>query len=83
MGTNKLTCIKYTCASCKVAFDILEFFATQYSVIFLQLTWMGDTIELVYHVTLWNLNSFFSNLCWCGPLHSDFPGDVAYACTNI
>jgi hypothetical protein len=20
---------------------------------------------------------------WCGPLHLAFPGDVAYACTNI
>ena len=32
-------------------------------------TWMSDTIELVLHVTLWNLNSFSSHFCWCGPLH--------------
>jgi hypothetical protein len=22
-------------------------------------------------------------MVWCGPLHLDFPGDVANACTNI
>jgi hypothetical protein len=22
-------------------------------------------------------------MVWCGPLHLAFPGDVAYACTNI
>ena len=46
-------------------------------------TWMRDTIELVQHVTLWNLNSFSSHLClvWFTPL--GLPGDAAYACTNI
>ena len=34
-------------------------------------------------MTLWNLNSFFSHLRWCGPLHLAFRSDVAYACTNI
>ena len=24
-----------------------------------------------------------SHLRWCAPLHLTFPGDVAYACTNI
>ena len=49
----------------------------------LQPTWMRDTIELVQHVTLWNSNSLFSHLRWCGPLHLAFLGTVAYACTNI
>ena len=40
------------------------------------LTWMQHTIELVYHVTRWNLNSLFSHLRWCGLLHVAFPGDV-------
>ena len=48
----------------------------------LQLTWMHDIVELVWHVTLWNLNSLSSHLCWCGPLHF-FPDNVAHACTNI
>ena len=47
------------------------------------LTWMRDTKELVYHVTLWNLNSLTSHLRWCGPLQLAFLGDAAYACTNI
>ena len=34
-------------------------------------------------MTLWNLNSFSSHLHWCGPLHLVFPGNVAYASTNI
>ena len=34
-------------------------------------------------MTPWNLGSFSSHLRWCGPLHMAFPGDVAYACTNI
>ena len=46
-------------------------------------TWMHDSIDSVWHVTLWKLNSFSSHLCQCGPLHLAFPGDVAYACTNI
>ena len=50
---------------------------------FVVFTWMRDTVELVQHVTLWNLNAFSSHLHWCGPLHLPFPGDVAYACTNI
>ena len=44
---------------------------------------MRGTRELVQHVTLWNLNSFSSRLCWCGPLHLAFLGEVADACTNI
>ena len=44
---------------------------------------MSDTIELVSHVTLRNLNSFSSHLRWWGPLHLASQGDVAYACTNI
>ena len=50
---------------------------------FVVLTWMHDTIDVVQHVTPWNLNSFSSHLRRCGPLHSAFPYDVAYACTNI
>ena len=50
---------------------------------FVVLIWMCDTIELVQHVILLILNSFSSHLRWCGPLHLAFPGDVAYACTNI
>jgi hypothetical protein len=29
------------------------------------------------------LNSLCYHLCWCGPLHLAFLGDVADACTNI
>ena len=50
---------------------------------FVVLTWTSDTIKLVQHVTLWNLNSFSSHLRWCGSLHLAFPTNVAYACTNI
>jgi hypothetical protein len=48
---------------------------------FVVLTWIRDIIELV---TLWN-NILKCNILmvWCGSLHLDFPGDVAYACTNI
>ena len=36
-------------------------------------------------MTLWNNTKFniFNGVVWCGPLHLAFPGDVAYACTNI
>ena len=34
-------------------------------------------------MTLWNLDSFSSHLCWCGPLHLAFPDDMVYACANI
>ena len=44
---------------------------------------MHDTVELVYHVTLWNLNLFFSHFCWRDPLHVAFLGDVACVHTNI
>ena len=47
------------------------------------LTWRRDTIDLVEHVTLWNLNSLSSHLHWRGPLRLACPGDVAYSCTNI
>ena len=50
---------------------------------FVVLTWMSDTIQLVYHVTLWNLDSFSSHLRWCGPLHLAFRGNVVHACTYI
>ena len=45
---------------------------------------MRENIEVVYHVTSWNLHSLSSHLRrWCGPLHLAFLADVAYACTNI
>ena len=31
---------------------------------FVVLTWMRDIVELVQHVTLWNLNLFSSHLIW-------------------
>ena len=50
---------------------------------FVVLKWMSDTIEIVQHVTVWNLTSFSSHLRWPGPLHLAFTSNVAYACTNI
>ena len=49
---------------------------------------MCDTIELVQHETLlfiiiYDIRIHSSDHHWCGPLHLAFPGDVAYACTNI
>ena len=37
------------------------------------LIWMRDNIELVQHMTLWNLNSFSSHLRWCGPILIEAP----------
>ena len=34
-------------------------------------------------MTLWNNTKCNILILWCGPLHLAFPGDVAYACTNI
>jgi hypothetical protein len=50
---------------------------------FIVLTQMHESIESVYHVTLWNNTKCNILMVWCGPLHLTFPNDVAYACTNI
>ena len=34
-------------------------------------------------MTVWNNTKCKILMVWCGPLHLTFPGDVAYACTNI
>jgi hypothetical protein len=34
-------------------------------------------------MTLWNDAKCNILMVWCGPLHLAFPGDAAYACTNV
>ena len=43
---------------------------------FVVLTWMRDTIEFMFHVTLWNSNSFSSHIYGCGPLHFTWPSQA-------